>query len=41
MMVSEARRLKQLYQEDNRFKKLLAESVLDNAALKEFLGLKW
>lgn len=41
MMVSEVQRLKALEQENNRLKKLLAESVLDNAALKDLLGRKW
>ena len=34
--VSEARRLKQLEGENARLKKLLADSMLDNAALKEW-----
>lgn len=34
MTVSEAQRLKDLEQEDNRLKRLLAESMLDNAALR-------
>ncbi len=36
--VSEARRLKALEDENRRLKKLLAESMLDNAALKGLLG---
>ena len=36
--VSEARRLKSLEDENLRLKKLLAESMLDNAALKDRLG---
>ncbi len=36
--VSEARRLKSLEDENRRLKKLLAEAMLDNAALKELLG---
>ena len=36
--VSEARRLKSLEDENRRLKKLLAESMLDNAALKDMLG---
>lgn len=36
--VSEARRLKGLEDENRRLKKLLAESMLDNAALKDLLG---
>ena len=35
MQVSQAKRLKELEQENARLKKLLAESVLDNAILKE------
>ena len=38
--VSEARRLKSLEDENRRLKKLLAESMLDNAALKDLLGKK-
>jgi len=36
--VSEARRLKSLEDENRRLEKLLAESMLDNAALKDLLG---
>ena len=36
--VSQARRLKSLEDENRRLKKLLAESMLDNAALKDLLG---
>jgi hypothetical protein len=36
--VSEARRLKALEDENRRLKKLQAESMLDNAALKDLLG---
>ena len=38
MDVSDARRLKQLEEENRKLKKLLAESMLDNAALKDLLG---
>jgi len=38
MEVSEARRLKALEDENARPKKLLAESMLNEAALREFLG---
>ena len=38
MEVSEARRLKALEEENRKLKKLLAESMLDNATLKELLG---
>ena len=41
MTVSEAQRLKALEAENARLKKLLAESLLDNAALKDVLGRKW
>jgi putative transposase len=36
--VSEARRLKSLEDENRRLKKLLAEAMLDNAALNDLLG---
>jgi putative transposase len=36
--VSEARRLKALEDENRRLKKLLAEQMLDNAALKDLVG---
>ena len=39
--VSEAKRLKGLEDENRKLKKLLAESMLDNAALKELLSKKW
>jgi len=39
--VSEARRLKALEEENRKLKKLLAESILDAAALKELLTKKW
>jgi len=38
MEVSEAKRLKQLEDENRRLKQLLAESTLDNHALKVLLG---
>jgi putative transposase len=41
MTVSEARRLKELEQEDSRLKRLLAEAELDKAARKDLLGRKW
>jgi putative transposase len=41
MDVSEARRLKALEDENRKLKKLLAESMLDNAALKDLLAKKW
>jgi putative transposase len=41
MEVSEAKRLRMLEDENRKLKKLLAESMLDNAALKELLAKKW
>lgn len=41
MEVSEARRLKALEDENARLKKLLAESMLNEAALRALLGKKW
>ncbi len=38
MEVSDAKRLKGLEDENRRLKKLLAEAMLDNAALKDLLG---
>jgi putative transposase len=39
--VSEARRLRALEDENRKLKRLLAESMLDQAALKELLTKKW
>lgn len=41
MDVSDARRLKTLETENTRLKKLLADAMLDAAALKELLSKKW
>jgi putative transposase len=41
MEVSEAKRLRALEDENRKLKKLLAESMLDNAGLKELLAKKW
>ena len=41
MDVSEARRLKSLEDENGRLKRLLADAMLDNAALKDLVGKKW
>lgn len=41
MEVSEAKRLKALEDENTRLKKLLAEQMLDAAALRELLAKKW
>jgi putative transposase len=38
MEVSDAKKLKALEAENAKLKKLLAESALDNATLKEMLG---
>ncbi len=39
--ISEARRLKALEDENARLKRLLADAMLDNAALKEIAGKNW
>lgn len=41
MDVSEAKRLKQLEDENAKLKKLLAEQMLDAAAVRELLAKKW
>lgn len=41
MQVSEVRRLKDLEEENAKLKKLLAESMVDNDALKTLLAKKW
>ena len=41
MEVSEAKRLKALEDENTKLKKLLAEQMLDAAALRELLAKKW
>jgi putative transposase len=41
MDVSEARRLKALEDENAKLKRMLADSMLDNVALKDLLGKKW
>ena len=41
MNCSEAKRLKQLEEENAKLKKLLAEQMLDAAALRELLSKKW
>ena len=41
MDVSEARRLKALEGENAKLKRLLADTMLDNAALKDLLSKKW
>jgi putative transposase len=39
--VSEARRLRALEAENAKLKRLLADAMLDNVALKDLLGRKW
>lgn len=41
MTVSEVKRLKALEDENARLKRLLAEQMLDMAAMKELLSKKW
>ena len=41
MDVSDAQRLRSLERENAKLKKLLAEAMIDNAALKDLLGKKW
>jgi len=39
--VSDAKRLEALEEENGKLKRLLAEAMLDNTALKDLLGRKW
>jgi len=41
LSVSETRRLKALEEENRRLKKLLADQMLDNEALKDVLSKNW
>jgi len=41
LSVSDARRLKQLEDENAKLKRLLAEAMLDNAVLKDITSRKW
>jgi putative transposase len=41
MDVPEAKRLKTLEDENAKLKRLLADAMLDKAALKDLLGKKW
>ena len=41
MDVSDAKRLKGLEEENGKLKRLLADAMLDNTALKDLLGRKW
>ena len=39
--VSDAKRLRSLEEENSKLKRLLADTMLDNAALKDLLSKKW
>ena len=39
--VSDAKRLRALEEENGRLKRLLADTMLDNAGLKDLLSKKW
>ena len=41
MDVSDAKRLKALEDENSKLKRMLADAMLDNVALKDPLGKKW
>ena len=41
MGVSEAKRLRALEDENAKLKRMLADAMLDNVALKDLLGKKW
>ena len=41
MDVSEAKRLRRLEDENAKLKRLLADAMQDNVALKDLLGKKW
>ena len=41
MSISDAQRLKALEAENGQLKRLLAESILNNAALKDIVNQKW
>ena len=41
MSISDAQRLNALEAENGQLKRLLAESILDNAALKDIVNQKW
>ena len=41
MDVSEAKRLKQLEEENAKLKRIVAEQALDNSMLKDVVGKKW
>jgi putative transposase len=41
MDVSEAKRLRALEDENGKLKRMLADAMLDNVALKDLVGKKW
>ena len=41
MEISDAKRLKALEEENSKLKRLLADALLDNAALKDVVSRKW
>jgi putative transposase len=41
MEVSEAKKLRALEDENSKLKRMLADAMLDNVALKDLLGKKW
>ena len=41
MKVSEAKRLRALEDENSKLRRMLAEAMLDNVALKDLLGKRW
>ncbi len=41
MDVSEAKRFRALEEENGKLKRMLADAMLDNVALKDLLGKKW
>jgi len=41
MEVSDAKRLKQLEEENRKLKQMLAETMLENKAIKDVLSKKW
>lgn len=41
MEVSEAKRLRELEAENNKLKRMLADAMLDNIALKDVISKKW
>lgn len=41
MEVSEAKRLRALEDENGKLKRMLADAMLDNVALRDLLGKKW